>query len=220
MRTGKYYYPDGTEITKREEFIGFYSKVYYYLNRDKSLEDRIEEILKSDTLSGKDIIDILRWKIGATTYNYQEQTVQNQWTTICASNLIKKIEGKKELSCTPPEMIKDLITFRGIGPVYAITILYFVTKGQYPIYDKFAHIALKVIDESFEYGSVITDQELRKEFNSGVNDIDKLYSCYSKYYINRLTSIFGGEYITNRDIDRALWAYGHLFNSTKSNNKK
>ena len=34
-------------------------------------------------------------------------------------------------------------------------------------------------------------------------------------YIKRLEAIFYGDYLADRDIDRALWVYGHMFKSDR-----
>lgn len=219
MEEFNFYAPNGRIISK-EAFISFYSQVYYYLNRDLNFEKKIETILYSDTLSGKDIMDVLCWKIGATSKNEDEQMVTNQWGTIEVHELIETISGEKQKNCDATEMLKQLIGFEGIGPVYAITLLYFITNGKYPIYDRFAHIALKQIESSASFDNVIQDASLRHEFHSCSTKIEKIYNDYQKHYIRRLTKIFGEEYQTNHDIDRALWVYGHLFSDTKENRQR
>lgn len=85
-------------------------------------------------------------------------------------------------------------------------------RACYPIYDKYAHIALKVILERMDYKEVVTDKALNREFHNGT----KKYLDDYKTYIEKLESIFGKEYATDRRIDQALWAYGHLFSDTKT----
>ena len=73
---------------------------------------------------------------------------------------------------------------RGLGPVYMITLLHFLNQGKgekkYPIYDKFAHTALKVIlnDETVELGATFTDEEITKDFPA---KSDKEYADYLAY---------------------------------------
>ena len=52
--------PSGAEITCPEKFIDFYSEAYFYdpATRDLKLESRMEEILKSDTWSRRDVMDL------------------------------------------------------------------------------------------------------------------------------------------------------------------
>ena len=89
------YMPSGAEITSPEKFIDFYSEAYFYdpAARDLSLESRIEEILKSDTWSRRDVIDILRWKVGATSWDYEEEMVYHRWGAIDVHDLNDRIFG-------------------------------------------------------------------------------------------------------------------------------
>lgn len=108
----------------------------------------------------------------------------------------------------------------GVGEVVAITLLYFINKGiDYPIYDRFAHIGLIMIDEKSDFNRLVSDIELYKCFHSGCCD-KRIVEDYNNY-IGALTKHFGeGWKGSNRDIDRALWTYGHLFNDNKTNNKR
>ena len=102
--------------------------------------------------------------------------------------------------------------WQGIGSVYLITLLYFVSNHQYPgkcpIYDRFAMRALlaikgkKAIGESVECGEL--PDKSSKQFS-------KIIDKRMNEYIKLLKAIFGDEYKGKRDIDRALWVYGHLF---------
>ena len=122
---------------------------------------------------------------------------------------------------------------RGIGPVYLITLLYFLTQGKkYPIYDKFAHTALKAIlsTDDIPFGGDITDDLINKDFPSktdpkfgqkvlGIEGKNKKYIEYIKL-INQFEKDFNIQYYTtkkgtNRRVDRALWSYGHMFNVNK-----
>ena len=103
-------------------------------------------------------------------------------------------------------------SWQGIGPVYLITLLYFISNhknpGKCPIYDRFAARALLAIKDNIKPGKSIKCGTLP----------DKTYSNWServnvkmKAYIDMLEFVFDDKYKKNRDIDRALWVYGHLF---------
>lgn len=215
----KFFNTIGSEISKAE-FVRFYSGVYYYLNRDLELERTIDGILTNDDLEAKDVVDILRWKTGATKSSYEDNTVTNQWHTIDAGGLIKEIQGVKRVHEPVSETLRELMKHEYIGPVYAITLLYFLSKGRYPIYDKFAHIAIKMIEEELPFKSLVEDKTLEKEFSTGAVDAEKIFRSYQDKYIARLHNVFGDAYQKNRDIDRALWVYGHLFSDTKKNQQR
>ena len=119
---------------------------------------------------------------------------------------------------------------KGMGPVYLITLLYFITNGKrYPIYDKFAHLALRAIlnDEETMLGNDITDDIISKDFppkadedfGQKVMNIKGKNTKYKEYMrlIDQFEKKTGIKYYaddnsTNRRVDRALWAYGHMFN--------
>lgn len=100
----------------------------------------------------------------------------------------------------------------GIGSVYLITLLYFVSNYQHPgacpIYDRFAMRALLAIKDNKAIGDSVECGELPdKNSKRFSKSIDKRMNDY----IYLLKCVFGSEYKYNRDIDRALWVYGHLF---------
>lgn len=208
----KFYYPDGTEIEEKEDFIKFYSQVYYYRNKDKNLEDRIDRLLTIDTLSRKDIVDILGWKAGGTS----EGEVVKSWSgSIDVGELIdcyglqpEPIKKRDFYKGDEQETLAFLTRQKGIGPVYAITLLYFISKGKWPIYDRFAKMALSAIcdPKGKKPGDVVEYKELPQKAFSDIISQDM------EEYKGQIEAVFGmEEYQKSRDIDRALWAYGHLF---------
>lgn len=103
-------------------------------------------------------------------------------------------------------LFKRLVTVEGIGNVYAITIIFFLSHGEYPIYDKFADVGLY---------SVMTNNNkevsLRLMTDRG---IDGAWSYYIEYK-DALTSLFGDRWKgkDGRFVDKGLWAYGHTVKS-------
>lgn len=146
---------------------------------------------------------------------------------------LTKINNSKKVT---PDILKELLGQgdiaipKGIGTVYLITFLYFITKGYEPIYDVFAMAALDAIypddsEESKSLGSYIHPRDLpdksTKSYEKLLSDDksvyriykDKLFNRFVKDYINELGENIKPEekYSICRDIDRALWVYGHLF---------
>lgn len=238
----KFYYPDGDEIAgenSRKEFLNFYNRVYYYLYRDSVLEKTVIRILERGISSAKDVMNVLLWKTGGIESKDEKNTIIIRNKAVNAEKLWKEIKGvKDELGadrheCTrcakcPKCVVCDVLenimnNHDGIGPVYAITLLHFLSKGIFPIYDKFAHIALKVIfDEKHDFNTLlITDKELSKEFNT--KDAETISESYQKYRfaLNRLEKVFYDvDKKDKRTIDRALWVYGHLFNENNKNKQR
>lgn len=200
-----FYYPDGTVIKTQKEFIDFYSKVYYWENRDIKLEKTIENLLsRQQELTESDFFDILCWKTGGTTSD--NKSVKTRYNVISVSEITKKYNETKGKS--KEEIFHELIKIKGIGPVYAITLLYFISKAEYPIYDNFADIALQAITDKDSWKNTYNDKTIYSWKN---------YEEYKK----TIFEIFGDkEYQKNRKIDQALWAYGHLFNETNRNKKR
>ena len=94
-----------------------------------------------------------------------------------------------------------------LGSVSLIALLFFITQGELPIYDRYAEIALKAIA-----GNIRPGQEVRYAELPGKNDTaSEIWKSRIQPYINTLEMFFGDEWERNRDIDRALWVYGHLF---------
>lgn len=101
-----------------------------------------------------------------------------------------------------------------MGTVYMITLLYFLSGGIYPIYDRFAMLALSAIYNEIKPESgkkVSIDVEFSELPTKDSNRFSAVMSCEMAKYIKMLDDIFGDSWKKNRDIDRALWVYGHLF---------
>jgi hypothetical protein len=61
-----------------------------------------------------------------------------------------------------PQYLLDLVPqLAGFGNVYILTILFFVSRGKYPIYDKYAHIGAHAITRDSPPGSRVQYKELQ-----------------------------------------------------------
>lgn len=126
----------------------------------------------------------------------------------------------------------------GIGSVYLVTFMYFITQGDMPIYDIFAMMALDAIYPSDEHdalsfgsshsqtlGAYIKPRDLPQKNQAGFENLfsdngryNKTYQIYIKK-LKRFVEDYNkalpeGQKVTYekcRDIDRALWVYGHFF---------
>lgn len=99
----------------------------------------------------------------------------------------------------------------GLGPVYYLTLVYFISRKQYPIYDQFAAIALTAIENGIAPGKKVEYKGLSTVEDLLEND-DPKYGY--EQYILRLEAIFGNKYKC-RSVDRSLWVYGHYFTPIK-----
>jgi len=104
-------------------------------------------------------------------------------------------------------------SFYGLGPVYLISLMYFISCGTYPIYDQFAMMALTAIHEGVKPGGKVPYKGLPSVKDLLEND-DPVFG-YQRY-IDLLNDVFSEEDLFRdgvacRDVDRALWVYGHYF---------
>ena len=225
-----FYDPQGNTITS-EQFIDFYSRCYYTNNSFKA-ENYIIRCL-SNKLTIEDVQKILAWKIGAVNkYNENENElfiVSDKKTELeykrakisynesFAECITKWSRQQKWNEDSAKSFFNELFAndFSGIGTVYLLTLLFVVSKGAFPIYDRFAAQAIKaIIDNKKPYEKC----EIKEPFEKCNNFSEKIFKDKSFYisYINNLEKIFGEEYKNNRKIDQALWVYGHMFKKKKA----
>lgn len=233
-----FYDPNGLSIL-REKFFKMYNNEYYKDCEKKEIkglhrvkredEEKIDSILarkEGRGLTNQDVGDILSWKIPGTYESASNLVIPKQYKnkTINVENVLNFIpnggaspidkKGAKNL-------VKNLITIPYIGFVYAVTILYFASQGEYPIYDRFAHIALLVIDRIDKPKKCIAAKDLNRFYHSNSCQFDVLWRDYEGY-MDLLNKHFQSDLTdpSSRKVDRALWAYGHLFNDNKTNQRR
>ena len=211
----------------------------------RSVENEIDNLLKRGIDSGKqgvqDVVHILAWKIGKIAHKKSESEKEfkyyDYWKNaekygvmlygkpfklgIIAKYIVDHMEdltieerndlrAQNVLNKMSADLKREGVT--GIGPVYLLTLLYFLSKGIYPIYDRFAMMAVDAIIAGAKPGDAVEYHTLpdksSKKFNTIMQD-------HMAPYIHKLDRVFGGKYQNSRDIDRALWTYGHLFVAAK-----
>jgi hypothetical protein len=179
------------------------------------VERKIENIL-NDGLTNNDIPLVIAWKIGAidhinssqnniifrqnfnTTYQFQ-----TQFNRINANHIINycKVNFNNLLTLNGQNLLGALMGNRRnnsyFGLVYCLTLVYFFSKGYWPIYDKYAYIALYTILNNIQPHNTIHYTQINN------------WHQY-QLYVHNIISIFGQQNIS-RQIDRSLWVYGHLF---------
>lgn len=234
----KFFYPDGTEIGK-DEFIRYYSSCYY-IGGEKiprlspnshCTENEIDRLLKQGIKVKIDVVHILAWKLGKINHKESEKSGEFEYASdwkraedfdvarygkpfeieriaefICDN--IGELEGQSEKNAqTVLNRLRDE-KFYGLGSVYLITLLYFISKGHYPIYDRFAQMALGAILKGVKPGDIVQYAELPEKSSRAFSGI---MAHEMSEYIKQMHDVFKDEYMADRDIDRALWVYGHLF---------
>ena len=97
-----------------------------------------------------------------------------------------------------------------VGPVYNITALFFLSRGKFPIYDRFAHKAVRALALDMKPSEVYIGS------NPSKDEIDQVMCMYNEYMF-LLKKVFpkgvSDEGTTSpfisRELDQALWVYGH-----------
>lgn len=234
----KFYDVNGAEIS-REQFVKIYGDSYFIGNErivngvvqnSRHIEEEIEKLLCNGIRKPIDVIHILSWKIGKLKhYECDEKkkfVYHSDWINAEKMNVMrygKNFEIKKFSNfvidnldymesmchCNPQRVLNKLRegSVSGIGTVYLITMLYFISKKEYPIYDRFAMKAVEAIVNNIEPGNTIRELQLPDK-NS--KKFDEIMETGMKKYIDNLKDVFGVDY-NNRNVDRALWVYGHMF---------
>ena len=195
------------------------------------VEGIIDSILRNGIKSCDDLTNVIAWKIGSIKHKestkgkivyYDKNNPTKTWHGAPIlidgeDGLFCKVESVRNVWETKPTKALEMLKEQdGIGPVYAITILYFLSQGEYPIYDQFAHFALMGIKcgESPEKRK-FTDKDREKEIDmvniTKKNSLTDIFNNYIEHYIDRLNCIFKDQWKHDRDVDRALWVYGHLY---------
>ena len=221
-----FYFPDGSDTTDPEEFIKFYSRVYCYQNQNLKLETKtIPGLLYGKNgLNAQDLITILKWKTGAKRHEGTKVKARHNIDVAKLMRGLTELPRLKESEYTDEKLVidklADFMEPAGMGAVYAITLLFFLSNGHYPIYDKYAHAALIAITKGHTFDKSVKQSELDKKFRS--SSAQTAFKSYQDDYIRRLEEIpdFKKDYQKKREIDMALWAYGHLFYKDDSNSKK
>ena len=104
---------------------------------------------------------------------------------------------------------KHTPTPEGFGPVNIINALFFVTKEKFPIYDAFAHIAVRALIFDCSPNRVFLGSNPDKKDVQGVTRMFEEYMLLLEKAFPSLVNTDGEKPFIPRDLDRALWVYGH-----------
>lgn len=132
-------------------------------------------------------------------------------------------------SKTDKQVLKEIITAKAsggiekFGPVYVLTLLYYITKNRSPIFDQYAYRAIRAIYHEKKPDEIWYAGPSYKPKNDSENDNDYIEQVanYTLNVINDykwyLKEVFG-TWSIRRDVDRALWVYGHPQSIRRNNN--
>ena len=171
--------------------------------------------------------DAFAWKAGKVTWNNNMLCCQNEERGGYLngmnnrvdknefSNYIEQLETKKAdiesgLQGEKWEEIYDVMKAdapKNFGPVNILNALFFISGGKAPIYDQFVHKAVRALASDIYPGDVYLGN------NPDKNETQKVIIMYKEYML-LLRKLFPSKCCKNgvfipRDLDRALWVYGH-----------
>ncbi len=226
-------------LNSKDDFVKVYSSSYFLNNpklaynapqSNENIESIVLEILENGVKDKEDVKKILAWKMGKIKHKESDKdfVYYCDWSDgFKVKRYGKEITGFEKFAeyirdkfyefrkiliddNADPKKVYDEIRQNapsGFGPVYLITLLFFISSAKYPIYDQYAMKALIALEEDKKPGDEIKYKELANCDSSKIDEIFELYNVY----IEKLHRLFGEEYKRDRNIDRALWVYGHLF---------
>lgn len=186
-------------------------------NLAKVMAWKIGKIKHGESKKNKKIVYASDWE-SCETKNPKRYGKEMDLDTLAKSmfdnrNELKKLAVEKPQECL--NWLRDITRENkifGLGPVYLINLLFFLSRGKWAIYDRFAMASLR----AYEKGLSPVGQE--KEVGPIPNLPDKNSKRFETIcengtyaeYIEKLDAL-GVNYKKNRRLDRALWVYGHAF---------
>jgi hypothetical protein len=184
---------------------------------------------QTSPLSQDDLTFIMAWKMGMIDHRRSEASKKVEYLYKWPATLLAPMRfATHNFSRSIPWLARNMSTIlrmisegkseylfeckakgelTGFGYVYIVTILFFVTQGAYPIYDKFAHIAALAIANDLRPGSYVQQKELTSwaDYLRYLNLLRPLgQSCPQQFQSPPM--------LVARPVDRSLWVYGHFFN--------
>lgn len=169
----KFYVPDGSEELTKDEFIVFYAASYYLdeprrvpnISRSsRFVEDEMDRLLREGIHTQQDVAHILAWKIWKIVHwkSLSQFVYARDWQgaeqlnvtrygrpfglSKLANYIVENIEQLEVAAVSYPQDVLNELrneNIAGLGSVYLVTLLYFLSKGKYP--DRFGQKALDAI---------------------------------------------------------------------------
>ncbi len=202
-----FYYPDGQKSNGIQAFIEYYSGKYFldYSYNVKEKEEKICEIIeKGKDILPEDVVYLMRWKTGDK--NAEGDIINCYGKRISCSIGTKVVKVAKII--TPNSSFLDIYNLllsenmSGMGTVYLLTIVWALSGMRYPIYDKYAKIGIEAICTGKKPNEIEYNYPPDKGSRTAV---EKMYTEYQR----QLSEILGNDWEKKREIDQALWTYGH-----------
>ena len=204
-----YFYDYYNKVIETDrKFVSLYSDKYFSSPRVSCKAERIVENLLNQSddymYTDSDIMKFMIWKFGWCT-PFEDDNYEVLEMYHFDPDFFSKIQEIQKEACIKGDnlenLYKSLTAIYGIGPIYAIAIIYLLSRGKYPIYDRYVRGAMVAIKENRCPGTTIKLKALSGKM------LPKEYIEYIEF-----VKEFKGYKQNDRSVDRALWTYGHRFN--------
>lgn len=188
----------------------------------RNTEEEIIGFLKS----GKQSIETIAWKTGGKIESGKLKTQYHKYDIKTLELFCDKTNMNKQLSFDNNDSIRmsydyilkimEDIKLDGYGSVYTISSLFFLSKGRVPIYDYYAHVAVKALLYDINPQEIFVGDAPEKKKHARADENKKLAMNMLFEYMEQLRCLANGTdyylqdmmYIS-RELDQALWVYGH-----------
>jgi hypothetical protein len=219
--------PAGEPIAP-QQWLQFYEQAYFLkgsnigrrLNRSSPfVEEQACNLLNAiGPLTPTDFKLIMAWKMGVIYHRLSEEGQQVLYWPAWNENLVRyktsyaaslnwMLQNQDQIRLTaahnPEAAFNQLVQahLTGFGTTYILTIFFFLTNGRQPIYDRYAHAAAQAIATNTVPGQRVHFRRVAS------------WQQYLDYQalLAPVVQTCGLALPVPRSVDRALWAYGHLF---------
>ena len=229
-----------TSVNDVTTFINYWKGKYYsYTNVSDTVYHYSRDSLMNNTDIERAVSLIGAWKTNSISCHLQTNNLAfncpcgrhyyytGMWKSGTSSaydiwsSLPNNLTNHKALLLqNPKQLINDLQNLRYNGPtspktrfglIYSITYLHFLDSLKYPIFDIFVFRAVNYVFST-------TRPQIPYIISNDIKDFDR----YIKDFVTNFNLLKNNTNSTSRDLDKALWAFGHYVSDSKKikKNKK
>ncbi len=234
------FYKEGKDDPNRRKELG--------LPKVNQTPTELEEYITKKLLEGRYDEEAFAWKAGKLKWGDNKPELPNEWVNGNGGKITKNkeefdkesfsiyLEGKlreidfdnykgkvqdREGLKVFYEKVKDTYDLENFGTVNIINAMFFLSKGAIPIYDRFAHMAVKalymnkapveifVADAPGKNDHAPGKGNEYKNYSLAVNVLDEYMWLLKKVFPDEINE--NGEMYISRELDQALWVYGHAY---------